>query len=381
MKGINAAVAGAGFIGPVHVEGLRRAGVNVIGIAGATPEEAKGAAEALGIPKAYASFDELIADPEVHSVHLATPNKLHFPMAKAALAAGKHVLCEKPLSMTSAESAELVRLAAEAGVAAGVNYNLRFYPLALEMRERVQAGEIGEVFSVHGSYVQDWLLENTDYNWRVLAEEGGELRAVSDIGTHWLDLVLSVTGLEPEAVFADLRIVHEQRMRPLGEVKTFTDKDGEKVDREPVDIATEDMGMILIRCKGGARLYLHVSQVTAGRKNCLRMEMAGSKNSLSWNSERPNELWIGHRNEANQELLRDPSLLGPLARAHSAYPGGHNEGFPDTFKQLCRSFYGYIAAGDMSAAAPFPTFADGHKEIILCEAILASHRSQAWVSL
>ncbi len=381
MKGINAAVAGAGFIGPVHVEGLRRAGVNVIGIAGATHEEAKGAAEALGIPKAYASFDDLIADPEVHSVHLATPNKLHFPMAKAALAAGKHVLCEKPLSMTSAESAELVRLAAEAGVAAGVNYNLRFYPLALEMRERVQAGEIGEVFSVHGSYVQDWLLENTDYNWRVLAEEGGELRAVSDIGTHWLDLVLSVTSLEPEAVFADLRIVHEQRMRPLGEVKTFTDKDGEKVDREAIDVSTEDMGMILIRCKGGARLYLHVSQVTAGRKNCLRMEMAGSKNSLSWNSERPNELWIGHRNEANQELLRDPSLLGPLARAHSAYPGGHNEGFPDTFKQLCRSFYGYIGAGDMSAAAPFPTFADGHKEIVLCEAILASHRSQAWVSL
>jgi predicted dehydrogenase len=381
MKGINAAVAGAGFIGPVHVEGLRRAGVTVRGIAGATAEEAQGAAEALGLEKAYVSFDELIADQEVHAVHLATPNKLHFPMAKAAIAAGKHVLCEKPLAMTSDESAELVRLAEEAGVAAGVNYNLRFYPLALEMRERVRSGAIGEVFSIHGSYVQDWLLEETDYNWRVLAEEGGELRAVSDIGTHWLDLALSVTGLEPEAVFADLRIVHETRMRPVGEVKTFTDKEGEKQDREPVAISTEDMGMILIRCRGGARLYLHVSQVTAGRKNCLRMEIAGSSSALSWNSERPNELWIGRRNEENRELLRDPSLLSPAARAHAAYPGGHNEGFPDTFKQLCRSFYGFIAAGDMTALRPFPTFADGHKEIMLCEAILRSHREQAWVSL
>lgn len=381
MRQIGVAVAGAGFIGPVHVEALRRAGVKVVGILGVDEAESTSAAAKLGIGKAYKSFVELLADPEVESVHIATPNKLHFPMAMEAVKAGKHVLCEKPLSMTSAESIQLVEAAKETGQAAAVNYNIRYYPIALEARQRVKTGVLGEVFSVHGSYVQDWLLYNTDYNWRVLAEEGGELRAVSDIGTHWLDLVLSITGLKPVEVFADLRTVHETRYRPLGEVQTFTDKDNAKVDRAPVPITTDDMGMILINCEGGARLYLHVSQVTAGRKNCLRFELAGSEGSLSWNSERPNEIWMGHRSQPNQELLRDPSLLSPEARSFAHYPGGHNEGFPDTFKQLYRDFYGYIAAGDMTTPRSFPTFEDGHKEIVLCERILESHRCRQWVKV
>jgi predicted dehydrogenase len=381
MTNIGVAVAGAGFIGPVHVEALRRAGVSVVGILGVTPEEAQGAAAKLGIPKAYNSFEELLGDPDVKSVHIATPNKLHFSMAKKALEAGKNVLCEKPLSMTSAESVQLVELAAKTKLAAAVNYNIRYYPIALEARARVKRGDLGEIFVVHGSYVQDWLLYNTDYNWRVLAEEGGDLRAVSDIGTHWLDLVLSISGLKPVSVFADLRVVHETRYRPLGEVQTFTDKENEKVDRAPVAINTEDMGMIIIKCEGGARLYLHVCQVTAGRKNCLRFEMSGEKSAFGWDSERPNELWIGHREKANESLLRDPSLLTPEARAFANYPGGHNEGFPDTFKQLYRDFYGYIAKGDMDAPRTFPTFADGHKEIVLCEAILQSHRTESWVTL
>lgn len=381
MNEIGVAVAGAGFIGPVHVEALRRAGVSVVGILGVSKEEAEGAAAKLGIPKAYASFEEALSDPAVHSVHIATPNKLHYPMAAQALEAGKHVLCEKPLSMTSEESAKLVALAEKTGLAAAVNYNIRYYPIALEARQKVRSGEIGEVFVVNGSYVQDWLLFNTDYNWRVLAEEGGDLRAVSDIGTHWLDLVLSITGLKPVEVFADLRTVHETRYRPLGEVQTFTDKDNAKVDRAPVPITTDDMGMVIIKCEGGARLYLHVCQVTAGRKNCLRFEMSGSKSALGWDSERPNELWIGHRERANEHLLRDPSLLSPEARAFANYPGGHNEGFPDTFKQLYRDFYGYISRGDMKTPRSFPTFADGHKEIVLCERILESSRSQQWVKV
>jgi predicted dehydrogenase len=381
MAAINVAVAGAGFIGPVHVEALRRAGVNVRGILGVSPAEAQGAAAKLGIPNAYDSFEDLLADGEVQSVHIATPNKLHFAMAKRVLEAGKHVLCEKPLSMDSTESAQLVELAAQTKLAAAVNYNIRYYPIALEARQKVRSGELGPVYVVHGSYVQDWLLYNTDYNWRVLAEEGGELRAVSDIGTHWLDLVLSITGLKPVEVFADLRVVHETRYRPLGEVQTFTDKDNEKVDRAPVAISTEDMGMIIISCEGGARLYMHVSQVTAGRKNCLRFELSGEKGALAWNSERPNELWMGRREKANEVLVRDPSLLSPEARAFANYPGGHNEGFPDTFKQLYRDFYGYIAAGDMNAPRTFPTFADGHKEIVLCERILESHRSRSWVTV
>ncbi|NOX55031.1 MAG: Gfo/Idh/MocA family oxidoreductase, partial [Planctomycetes bacterium] len=281
MFDLNAAVVGAGFIGPVHVEGLRRAGVNVIGILGVDDAETQRAAAELDL-KPYASFDELLADDSVHSVHIATPNRLHFEMAKRALQAGKHVLCEKPLAMNSKESAELVELARQTGRAAGVNYNLRFYPLNIEARDRVRRGQVGDVYSVCGSYVQDWLFYPTDYNWRVLAEEGGALRAVADIGTHWLDLVHAITGLEVEAVCADLKTVHAIRQRPKGEVETFKGKQEQPVETESVKITTEDFGCIMLRFQGGARGVLWVSQVTAGRKNCLRYELAGAKCALEW---------------------------------------------------------------------------------------------------
>lgn len=379
---IRTAVVGAGFIGPVHVEALGRAGVEVTGILGVSRDESESAARTLGLPKAYASLDEILADKNVQVVHIATPNRLHYPMAKAALNAGKHVLCEKPLAMNSVESAELVELAKRSGLAAGVNYNIRYYPLCIEAADMMKRGDLGRVYSVCGSYVQDWLFHPTDYNWRVLAEEGGELRAIADIGTHWLDLIHAITGLEVEAVCADLSTVHPVRQRPLGEVETFKGKQEKAaIKTESIDIATEDYGCVLIRFRGGSRGCLWVSQVTAGRKNCLRYEIAGSKQALSWCSEQPNELWIGHRDKPNKSLIRDPALLGDRARRFANYPGGHNEGFPDTFKQCFRAFYDYIKVGDLSAPATFPTFADGHREIVLCEAILQSHRQGQWVSV
>jgi predicted dehydrogenase len=381
MKIRGAAMVGAGFIGPVHVEALRRLGVPVTGILGVDEAESRKAAAALGLPKAYRNFDEVLSDPEASVVHLATPNRLHHPMAKAALKAGRHVLCEKPLAMTSAESAELVALAKASGLAAAVNYNIRYYPLCLHAREMVRHGDLGDVVSVCGSYVQDWLLLPTDYNWRVLAEEGGELRAVADIGTHWLDLVRSVTGLEAEAVCADLKTVHPVRQRPRGEVETFSGKTKAVAATEPVAVTTEDHGAVLIRYKGGGRGVLWVSQVTAGRKNCLRYELAGTKAALAWESERPNEMWIGHRAAPNESLLRDPALVADAARRHIAFPGGHNEGFPDTFKQCFKSFYDAIAADAFRENPPFPTFVDGHREIVLCEAILKSHREGRWVQV
>ncbi|GMV81264.1 MAG: dehydrogenase [Planctomycetota bacterium] len=373
-------MVGTGFMGRVHVEALRRAGVDVRGILGSSPDKSRAAAKQLGLPRAYVSLDELLADREVHSVHIGTPNKLHAAQVRAALAAGKHVLCEKPLALTSAESADLVALARKhPRQAAGVNYNMRYYPLCLEARARVRGGQIGRVFHIAGSYVQDWLLRETDYNWRVLEAEGGALRAVADIGTHWLDLVHAITGLEVEALCADLHTVHPVRKRPKGEVETF--KREQAAETEPVAIGTEDYGAVLLRFAGGARGTLWVSQVTAGRKNALRLEVAGERRALSWESERPNELWLGARDEPNALLLKDPSLLSPLAARSAEQPGGHNEGYADTFKQLFRDFYGYIAAGDFSAPPPFPTFADGHREMRLCDAILASHRKGGWVSL
>jgi predicted dehydrogenase len=375
------AVVGAGFIGPVHVEGLRRAGATVLGILDMTPEKSRQAAERLGLARAYESLDQLLDDREVQAVHITTPNRFHFAMASAALRAGKHVLCEKPLAMDSRESAELVRLAGASGLAAGVNYNIRYYPLCQEAAQRVRDGVLGEVFHVTGGYVQDWLFHDTDFNWRVVAEEGGVLRAVADIGTHWLDLVHAITGLEVQAVCADLKTVFPQRRRPQGDVETFSGKVTQVAATEAVPIATEDYGCVLLRFRGGARGSLVVSQVTAGRKNCLTYEIAGSRQALAWNSERPNELWVGHRDRPNELLLRDPALMGAAGRRCADYPGGHNEGFPDTFKQCFRAFYQYLDAGDFAAPAPFPTFADGHREIVLCEAIWQSHREQRWVEL
>ena len=381
MHDIGVAVIGAGFIGPVHVEALRRLGLPVRGILGCDRAESQRACESLGLPKAYADLDEVLADPQVQAVHVAVPNVLHYEFARRAIAAGKHVLCEKPLAMTAAQSGELVELAKGKRLAAGVCYNVRFYPLNLEARDRIARGELGRIFAVNGSYAQDWLFYDTDYNWRVLADQGGALRAVADIGTHWMDLVSSVTGLRIEAVLADLATVHPVRKRPKGEVETFSGKLAGPRETEPVAIDTEDYGCVLFRFQGGARGSLWVSQVTAGRKNCIRYEIAGSKSSLAWNSQSPNELWIGHRDQPNESLIRDPAQLGPLARPYANYPGGHNEGFPDAFKQCFRAFYSYIAAGDFTAEPLFPTFAQGHREVLLCEAILKSHRQECWINV
>ena len=380
MFDLKAAIVGAGFMGGTHTEGLRRIGVEVVGILGVDAAESERAAKNFGIGKAYKTLDELLKD-NVDVVHVTTPNNTHYQIAKAVLEAGKHVIVEKPLAMNSKETAELVELAAKSGKVAAVNYNLRFYPLVAEAKNKVQNGEIGEVYSMVGSYVQDWLLYPTDYNWRLLAKEGGALRAVADIGTHWMDLVQTITGKQIEAVCADLGVVHPVRQRPKGEVETFKGKVEAIEATEPVDIDTEDYGNIMLKFKDGAKGNVWVSQVTAGRKNCLRYEIAGSKKALYWNSEDPNNLWVGHRDKANEVLHRDPGLLSAPAQGICTYPGGHNEGYGDTFKQCFKTVYGYISAGDLKAAPTFPTFAEGHHEIRICEAILESHQKGAWVTL
>jgi predicted dehydrogenase len=377
MTATGSVVVGSGFIGPVHVEALRRLGRPVLGVLGSAPARSRAAAAALRLSRGYESYDEVLADPQVRAVHLASPNRLHFEQCRRALAAGKHVVCEKPLALNANETAELADLAAKRPLIAAVCYNVRFYPLCLEARQRIAAGELGRIHHVTGAYVQDWLLHETDFNWRVLAQEGGALRAVADIGTHWLDLVQTITGLEVEKVCADLQTLLPTRRRPRGPVQTFAG--GQQNDEaETIAIDTEDYGAVLLGFRGGVAGCFTVSQVTAGRKNCLRFEIAGERAALAWNSERPNELWIGHRDRANELLLRDPPLLHPAVRDCASYPGGHNEGFADTFKQLFRAVYD---AMDGKEAPPFPTFADGHREALLCEAILRSDRQRRWVAV
>jgi predicted dehydrogenase len=380
-QNIGVGVAGTGFIGPAHVEGLRRNGFNILGLVGRTKEKAGEKAAELNIARAYGSLEAMLADPEIDVVHLATPNHLHFQHAKAALLAGKHVICEKPLSMNAGESAELVKLAAGKKLVNAVNFNMRMYPLAQQARSMIQNGVLGDIFVMQGSYLQDWLLFPTDWNWRLEPDLGGSLRAVGDIGSHWLDLLTFIIGLRVEEVYADFKTFHPIRKKPAKPLETFTGKILTPEDYVDQPISTEDYATILLHYENGVRGVLTVSQVSSGRKNRLFYEINGSKSSLSWDSEKPNELWIGHRTEPNQILMKDPSLLSPEARAVSSYPGGHNEGFADTFKQLYTKVYNYILADDFTKTPDFPTFADGHYEMQLCEAIEQSAREKMWVKI
>lgn len=377
------AVVGTGFIGPVHAEALRRLGIPVRGILGSSPQKSEAAAVQLALNVAYPDYDAVLNDAAVDAIHIATPNETHFDMAKRALEAGKHVVCEKPLAMNATETAALIEITAQhPQLIAAVNYNIRFYPMVLQAREMVQSGELGEIYSVRGAYQQDWLLYHTDWNWRLVPEAGGDLRAIGDIGTHWMDLMAFVTGARVESLLADLHTFVSPRRRPRQAVATFEGKrQVGPAEYDEVEIRTEDWGSVLFHYDNGARGTMNVSQVHAGRKNELTFEIAGSKAAIAWNGERPNELWIGHRDRPNERLLKDPSLLDESVLPYANYPGGHNEGFPDTFKQLYRAVYGYLDAGDFDQPKPFPTFEDGHHEVVLCEAILQSHRERRWIDV
>ena len=378
---IGVAVAGTGFIGPAHVEGLRRNGIQVLGLAENTIEKAREKAAELNIPRIYGSLEELLNDPDIDVVHLATPNYLHYPHAKAALLAGKHVVCEKPLAMNSIESAELVKLAAQKKLVNAINFNIRMYPMSQQARSMVQSGEIGDLFILQGSYLQDWLLFPTDWNWRLEPDQGGSVRAIGDIGSHWLDLLTFITGLQVVEVYADFKTFYPIRKKPAKPLETFTGKILQPSNLVDQPISTEDYATVILHYENGVHGVMTVSQVSSGRKNRLFYEINGSKSSLGWDSEKPSELWIGHRTTANQVLMKDPSLLSTEARAVVSYPGGHNEGFPDTFKQLYNKVYSYILAGDYDKTPDFPTFADGHYEMQLCEAIERSAREKTWVKI
>jgi len=374
---LRAGVIGTGFIGPVHVEAMRRLGVQVQALCD-VPERVQAAAKQLGIPLAFGDYRELVASPQVDVVHIAAPNRFHCEMALATLRAGKHCVCEKPLAMNTRETARIVALARKQGSVFAVNYNIRFYPAVLQLRRMVDAGELGQIIHVNGSYFQDWLFKATDYNWRLLPSEGGPLRAVADIGTHWMDTASFILGARITSVFADLSTWHKTRQRPLGEVQTFS-RATAGVKYATYKVATEDFANVLLQFSNGARGNLAVSQVAAGRKNCLRLEIYGSKKSASWCSEEPEYLWFGNRDGANQVAVRaTPEFAG--AAGFMDYPPGHVEGFPDTFKMLFRAIYSHIAKTDKGEPL-FATAADGHQEVAVCEAVLRSNRLGKWVQV
>lgn len=376
---VGAAVIGTGFIGTVHVEALRRIGVNVRGVLGSTPERGAARADALGVPRAYASLEDLLADSTVDVVHVTSPNDLHLPQTKAILAAGRHVICEKPLAMSAAESRELVDLAAASGLVNAANFNIRYYPLNQHAHQVVGEGELGDVRFITGRYFQDWLLLESDWNWRLDPGRGGALRAVGDIGSHWLDLMTFVTGRRIVAVMADLSTFLETRHEPTGPVETYsTERSADTVSR---DIQTEDTASILLRFEGGARGAVSISQISAGRKNSLQYEIDGSSASIAWDSEQPDQIWLGHRERANEILLKNPALMGSAGQAAAALPGGHVEGFADTFSAHFRAVYADVMAGRPADKPSYPTFADGHDEMLVGDAIAESARLGQWVEV
>jgi predicted dehydrogenase len=377
MKKIKTAIFGTGFMGRVHTEGVRRLGsVEVAGIAARTAEQARRFADELFVERATGDYRDFLADPEIQAVHICTPNSLHFEMAAAALRAGKHVVCEKPLATSAAEAREMIRLAKEKNLANCTFHNLRYYPQVQNMRRMCESGDLGDILVAQGTYSQDWLLFDTDWNWRV---ETGPSRAFADIGTHWCDMVEHVTGQRISSVCADLQTFFKTRRKPRGSVETFTGKTSAPADYTEASVTTEDFGSMIFRLGDKARGAMTVSQVSAGRKNRFFVEIYGTKGSVAWNQEQPDELWIGQRNVPNQVVVKDPSLLAEKARAYADLPGGHSEGYDDTFKQVFRRFYRTVE--DRAAPVEYPTFEDGLRQLLILDAVLESSRARAWVDV
>lgn len=351
-------------MGRVHLEALRRLGsVEPVTVS----------------PRNDADFKQALADPSITSVHICTPNALHASMTLRALEAGKHVLCEKPLAASTAEAAQMIALACQKNLRNCTCQNLRFYPMVQQMRRMREAGELGEILVVQGTYSQDWLLYDTDWNWRIDSKESGPSRALADIGSHWCDMAEHITGQRITLLCADLQTFHQTRKRPRGSIETFAGKTLAPTDYDTVPIDTEDFASVILRMGDRTRGAFTASQVSAGRKNGLSIEIYGAKSSVAWNQERPDELWIGHRNTPNQIIVKDPSLLNEGARSYADLPGGHSEGYDDTFKQIFRRFYDSIARPEITP--DYPQFADGLRQLKILDAELASHRRQGWMEV
>jgi predicted dehydrogenase len=379
---IKVGVIGLGMIGPAHIEAIRRLG-NAEVVAVATTTDARKKADALGVEYAFDNWRDMLDMEGLQAVHICTPNDLHFEMAKTALEKGLHVVCDKPLAMTVKEGEELTAIAEKAKGVSAIHFNIRYYPMVRQVKAMIGAGELGELFAVNGSYLQDWLQLETDYSWRLEPEKTGDSRAVADIGSHWCDAVEYMTGLNISRVCADFATFYPTRKKPSKPVASYAGMLLKPEDYTDVPINTEDYASMLFHMGSKVHGNLTVNQACAGRKNRMYFEICGTKGSVAFDSERPNELWVGKRECANGLLIRDPSLVYPEVRSIITFPGGHCEGFPDTSKQLFREFYDYIANDGKAKGLPvtFPTFKDGLRELQLCSAIVSSSRSEAWTEV
>jgi predicted dehydrogenase len=384
MRKIKTAIIGSGFMGGAHLEALQRiGGAEVVMIASDDEKSGTELSDKFSINSFSKNWKDAVTNPDVEVIHNCTPNHLHFEINKAAIRNNKHIISEKPLTTSTSKSLELLNLLKKHRVVNAINFNYRFYPIIQHAKSMIESKEVGEIYLVHGNYLQDWLFYNTDYNWRLESKLGGESRAIADIGSHWCDMIQFLTGMKIKKVFADLVTIHKSRIKPSQAVETFKGKEKRNSKGKQVFISTEDAGTVLFHFENGTRGVFTVSQVSAGRKNHFWLEVDGSKKSFAWNQENPNELWIGYREKPNEVLIKDPSLLSVKARKYAAYPGGHPEGYPDGPKNLFSSVYSFIRSGqDPHKVNPeFPTFLDGHIENKIVEAIIKSNNHKKWIEV
>ncbi|WP_017726475.1 Gfo/Idh/MocA family protein [Halalkalibacterium ligniniphilum] len=372
-------IVGTGFTAQAHIEALKRLhNVNIIAISSRNLEKARAFAKKYDIRKSYDDFYALIDDEEVEVIHNCTPNHVHFDVMKYALEKNKHIISEKPLALNSKQSEQLLQLAEKSRGIAGVCFNYRFFPMVQQLKAMISDRQHGKPFLVRGGYIQDWLLYPSDYNWRLEPEMNGPSRAIADIGSHWCDTIQFVLGKKIVAVFADLETVHKERFKAKEEQQTFGSATSGEVEKRL--ISTEDFGSVLVRFEDGVKGSFTVSQVTAGRKNHFHFEISTEQAAYYWDQEKPNTLWIGHRDEANKELVKDPSLLDERAVKYAHYPGGHQEGWPDALKNLFVDFYQTIENGQIEVGS-FATIQESHHVMKLIDAILESNEKQQWITL
>ena len=382
MKKFKVGLIGAGYIGMVHLEILRRiVGAEVVAVAEPNASLARAAAEKLEIPKTYASADELLADPDIEVIHNCAPNSVHFDINKKAIATGKQVLSEKPLSLDSAESAELVRLAEHHKTLTAIDFCYRYYPVVQEAATRVRRGDLGDVRAVVGHFLQDWLFYETDYSWRLDPASAGRANVIADLGSHWCDLVQFITGQRIVEVMADLHTCIPRRKKPKAGPLSFSNKRDFEFDE--VAIKLDDYAALFLKLENGAHGNFTTCQVCAGKKVDLELQIFGSKESYAWSHVHPNALWIGHRERGNEIFYESSQLQAEGTGQYDTLPTGHPMGYHDAVYNLFRDFYAALEArrDGRPYKATFPDFHTGHEEMCVIDAAVKSSEAGAWVSV
>jgi predicted dehydrogenase len=363
---------GPGFVAAHHIDCVRRLGdVDVVAIAGSSEESAQRKAREYKVDRAYGDYKALLADPDVHVIHNTTPNHLHLPVVMAALAAGKHVISDKPLAMTPEEARTMRDAALASGLAHIVTFNYRGNPMVQQARE--MAAEAGGVSFVRGYYLQDWMADPNVYSWRSDPTKGGASSALGDIGSHWCDLAEHVSGLRIESVLADLTTVIPTRYSAGASAEAFVK--GSSANRTPMHVTSEDLANVLLRFEGGAKGTFSVGQVLPGHKNDVELEVCTPALSLKWRQEEQNELWLGRHDQPNAVMMKDPGLVRGEALRYTHLPAGHQEAWADAFTNLIRDGYDWIRNGAAPDAkpVPLPTFEDGYRSTCVIDAMLRSH--------